>query len=73
MFTSLEPRVKHGLYRQRCCLSDTWTSPCIATLTNSKIHVHTHGYTRSNLGFSVMPKDSSTCRLEEVGIKPLTL
>ena len=28
--------------------------------------------TESNLGFSVLPKDTSTCGLEEPGIEPLT-
>ena len=40
-----------------------------------KLTIHTHSYTdgsaiRTNLGLSVLPKDTSTCGLEEPGIEP---
>lgn len=35
------------------------------TQKNTFIHIH-------NVGFRILPKDISTCRLEEPGIKPLT-
>ena len=35
-----------------------------------KAHLHTHLHTNgSNLGFIVLPKDTSTCRLDEPGIE----
>ncbi len=44
----------------------------------SEMHTHTSTHTngtaiRSNLGFSFLPKDISTCRLGDSGIKPPTL
>ena len=36
--------------------------------TESASHSHIWG-----LGFSVLPKDTSTCGIEEVGLEPLTL
>ena len=38
-------------------------------------NIHTHSYTDgtaigSNLGLSILPKDTSTCGLEEPGIEP---
>ncbi len=43
--------------------------------TNGKSYTHSHtsgAAIRSNLGFSILPEDTSTCRPEELGIKPLT-
>ncbi len=46
-----------------------------SAFTHSHTHIHTHTFTHqwgSNLGFSILPKDTSKCRPEEPGIKPPT-
>lgn len=46
----------------------------ILMLTHSHTHTHTQfGAIWGNLGLSILPHDTSTCRLEEPEIKPPTL
>ena len=43
-----------------------------ASVLTSHIHTPMVATTGGNVGFSVLPKDTSTCRQEEPGFEPLT-